>query len=49
VFDALEADLDRALGLTCDVLTTPERLGLLQRWEGMRRVGAIPCPWLARC
>jgi uncharacterized protein DUF222 len=37
LFDALAADLDRALGLTFDVLTTPERLGLLQRWEGFRR------------
>ena len=31
VFDALEADLDRALGLSFDVLTTPERLAVLER------------------
>jgi hypothetical protein len=37
VFDALEADLDRALELSFDALTTPERLAMLQRCERMRR------------
>ena len=37
VFDALEAGFKRALDLTFDVLTTPERLALLQRCERMRR------------
>jgi hypothetical protein len=37
VFDALEAGFKRALDLRCDALTTPERLALLQRCEGMRR------------
>jgi Domain of unknown function (DUF222) len=37
VFDALEADYKRALDLTFDVLTTPERLNVLERWEQMRR------------
>ena len=37
VFDALEADFELALDLTFDVLTTPERLVLLQRCEKMRR------------
>jgi hypothetical protein len=37
VFDALEADYKRALDLTFDVLTTPERLRVLERWEQMRR------------
>jgi hypothetical protein len=37
VLDALEADYKRALGLTFDVLTTPERLRVLQRCEQMRR------------
>ena len=32
-FDALEADFDRALELSFDALTTPERLGLLERLE----------------
>jgi hypothetical protein len=36
-FDALEADLDRALGLCCDVLTTPELLAVLARCEKFRR------------
>ncbi|MDT5354610.1 MAG: hypothetical protein QOJ56_3142, partial [Mycobacterium sp.] len=36
-FDALEADLDRALQLSFDALTTPERLAMLQRCEKMRR------------
>src|ERR1700733_5034087 len=37
VFDALEAAHKRALDLTFDVLTTPERLRVLERWEQMRR------------
>jgi hypothetical protein len=37
VFDALEAGFKRALDLTFDVLTTPERLRVLERWEQMRR------------
>jgi hypothetical protein len=37
VLDALEADYKRALDLTFDVLTTPERLRVLQRCEQMRR------------
>jgi hypothetical protein len=37
VIDALEADYKRALDLTFDVLTTPERLRVLERWEQMRR------------
>jgi hypothetical protein len=37
VLDALEAGYKRALDLTFDVLTTPERLRVLQRWEQMRR------------
>lgn len=37
VFDALEADCKRALDLCFDVLTTPERLVLLQRCERLRR------------
>src|SRR6202035_5574533 len=37
VLDALEADYKRALDLTFDVLTTPERLRILQRCERMRR------------
>jgi hypothetical protein len=37
VFDALEADFKRALDLSFDALTTPERLALLQRCEKMRR------------
>ncbi|MGH3958709.1 DUF222 domain-containing protein, partial [Mycobacterium sp.] len=36
-FDALDADLDRALALSFDVLTTPERLAMLQRSERLRR------------
>jgi Domain of unknown function (DUF222) len=36
-FDALEAELDRALGLSCDVLTTPELLAMLARCEKLRR------------
>ena len=37
VLDALEADYKRAMDLTFDVLTTPERLRVLERWEQMRR------------
>jgi Domain of unknown function (DUF222) len=37
VFDALEADIKRALDLSFDALTTPERLALLERCETMRR------------
>ena len=37
VFGALEADYKRALDLTFDLLTTPERLNLLERCEQMRR------------
>jgi hypothetical protein len=37
VFDALEAGYKRALDLTFDVLTTPERLRVLERWEQIRR------------
>jgi hypothetical protein len=36
-FDALEADLDRALELSFDALTTPERLVMLARCETFRR------------
>jgi len=36
-FDALEADLDRALDLSFDALTTPERLAMLARCERFRR------------
>jgi Domain of unknown function (DUF222) len=37
VFDALDAELDRALGLSFDALTTPERLAMLERCEKLRR------------
>jgi hypothetical protein len=37
VFDALEADFKRALDLSFDALTTPERLAVLQRCEKFRR------------
>jgi len=37
VFDALEADVKRALDLSFDALRTPERLALLERCEKMRR------------
>jgi hypothetical protein len=36
-FDALAADLDRALELSTEALTTPERLALLERCEKLRR------------
>jgi hypothetical protein len=38
VFDALKAGMKRALDLTFDVLTTPERLGMLRNCEEIRRV-----------
>jgi hypothetical protein len=37
VFDALEADIKRALDLRCDALTTPDRLALLESCEVFRR------------
>ncbi|BBX45620.1 HNH endonuclease signature motif containing protein [Mycobacterium cookii] len=37
VLNALEANYKSALDLTFDVLTTPERLRVLERWEQMRR------------
>jgi Domain of unknown function (DUF222) len=37
VFAALKADFDRALGLSFDALTTPERLAMLQLCETFRR------------
>ena len=37
MFDALDADLERALGLSFDALTTPERLAMLERCEKLRR------------
>jgi hypothetical protein len=37
VFDALDADLDRACGLSFDALTAPEQLALLERCERVRR------------
>ena len=37
VLDALEAGYKRALDLTSDVLTSPERLNVLERWERFRR------------
>src|SRR6195952_3663557 len=37
VLDALEAAYKRALDLTFDVLTTPERLAVLERFEGFHR------------
>ena len=36
-FEALEGDLDRALELSFDALTTPERLAMLARCETFRR------------
>ena len=38
MFDALEAGFKRALDLSFDVLTTPERLALLQSCEEIRRL-----------
>ncbi|MDT5166440.1 MAG: hypothetical protein QOC88_3334, partial [Mycobacterium sp.] len=37
VLDVLGAGYKRALDLTFDVLTTPERLAVLERFEGFRR------------
>ena len=37
MFDALEAGYKRALDLRFDVLTTPERMAVLERFEGFRR------------
>jgi hypothetical protein len=37
IVDALEADYKRALDLTFDVLTAPERLAVLESLEQMRR------------
>ena len=37
MLDALEADYKHALDSTFDTLTTPERLAVLQRFEGFRR------------
>src|SRR5947209_12389471 len=37
VLDALEAGYKRALDLTFDALTIPERLAVLERFEGFRR------------
>jgi hypothetical protein len=37
VLDVLEAGYKRALDLTFDALTTPERLAVLDRWERFRR------------
>src|SRR3984957_2266716 len=37
VLDTLEAGYKRALDLTFDTLTTPERLRVLERWEQLRR------------
>jgi hypothetical protein len=36
-FDALKADMNRALDLSFDTLTTPERLALLECCEMFRR------------
>jgi hypothetical protein len=38
VFDGLKAGMKRAVDLTFDVLTTPERLAMLQNCEEIRRV-----------
>ena len=38
VFDALKAGMKRAVDLTFDVLTSPERLSMLQHCEEIRRV-----------
>ncbi len=37
VFDALDAAMDHAVELSFEALTTPERLGLLERCETLRR------------
>ena len=36
-FDVLDAAFDGAAGFDCEALTTPEQLGLLERWERLRR------------
>ncbi|WP_230866334.1 DUF222 domain-containing protein, partial [Mycobacterium canetti] len=42
VFDALDADLDRLGEVSFEVLTTPERLAMLERLEGLvRRLPAV--------
>ena len=38
VLDALDDAYKRALDLTFDALTTPERLAILERLEGFRRM-----------
>lgn len=38
MFDALKADLKRALDLSFDTLTTPERLVMLEHCEKIRRI-----------
>ena len=37
VFDALDADLDRACALSLDALTTRQQLAVLERCEKLRR------------
>jgi hypothetical protein len=44
VFDALDADLDRALELSFDALNVPELLNMLERWEPRNRVGQAGRP-----
>ncbi len=45
MFDALQADFKRALDLSFDALTSPERLGLLESCETLRRqLSAIEHP-----
>ncbi|MBV9351787.1 MAG: DUF222 domain-containing protein, partial [Mycobacterium sp.] len=47
VFDALDAAVDRALELSCDVLTTPECLAMLERCETVRRrLPAVEHPFI---
>ncbi|WRO41625.1 REP13E12 repeat protein [Mycobacterium canetti] len=42
VFDALDAELDRLDEVSFEVLTTPERLAMLERLEGLvRRLPAV--------
>ncbi|MEQ6321655.1 DUF222 domain-containing protein, partial [Mycobacterium canetti] len=42
VFDALDAELDRLGEVSFDVLSTPERLAMLERLEGLvRRLPAV--------
>jgi len=42
VFDALDADLDRACELSFDALTTPERLRILEHLEEVARRLPVP-------